>query len=756
VGTASSGVSGARASACATCGAGFFSSAEGSLSCAPCPAGFFSNALGATSPLNCSACAAGSYNPTPGQTLLGCIACPVGRASAVEGAVAAAACAPCLPGYAAPNAGATQCATCPTGTFSAAVGALACSECPPGRYNSVAGGASNSSCVACPDGTTTYGTGAILPIQCVAVPHACSPGEQLAAPGGATCVPLACDAPLTPALGALATSLSCAGCGAGTAGSPLGAGGCSPAGCAGMVCPGLLSLPLVNFSAGASGGARAAAAWAAAPPLLGGGGGGAAAGGAAPPSPSMSTAYAGGALVSALFLLALCLACTRACSAGAGTALLKRVDAFSLRPPRREGEPPTLRAAALGGVFTLMGVLTLTTYALYMVLEWRFNNTLVQRSLSTLGEGSAGALVGGAAWAAAPAGVGGASPLLLRVLVDGEPGKCDAPLSWAGVGLAKGGGAWALLSAPSVGGSGVAAHTFFCPACVLTPAAALTASFHYSCQSLLLEAAAGAPGEEGGGGSVGGGPAPRAVAAAPGALLASVAWTLTPLLSVVSNNITARAYVGYAFTGSALSAALAPLAAPSGGGGGLLAVAPAAASVQLSVALPLQTVYTQVTLTQRVPWTQLLANIVGLSGVVGFFGILYGQFEKRVPGGGAGPVSGAPPPREAGSGEGGGAAVFSMKNPMLVGDLPPRARPEESGGYARELAELRAELRGGFAALRQELDALRGGAHAPAIPPPPPPAAPLWYQESDGADVWYKSSAGDLAWELPADAALRL
>ena len=33
-------------------------------------------------------------------------------------------------------------------------------------------------------------------------------------------------------------------------------------------------------------------------------------------------------------------------------ALLKRVDAFSLRPPRCEGEPPTLRAAALGGVFT--------------------------------------------------------------------------------------------------------------------------------------------------------------------------------------------------------------------------------------------------------------------------------------------------------------------------------------------------------------------------------------------------------------------
>jgi hypothetical protein len=90
---------------------------------------------------------------------------------------------------------------------------------------------------------------------------------------------------------------------------------------------------------------------------------------------------------------------------------------------------------------------------------------------------------------------------------------------------------------------------------------------------------------------------------------------------------------------------------------------------------------------------------------------------------------------------------------MRAGDAPPRARPEEGGGgYAGEVAALRAELqalRGGeLAALRQEVDALRGGVRGA------PAAAPLWRRESDGADVWYKSSAGDTAWELPPGAAL--
>jgi hypothetical protein len=72
-----------------------------------------------------------------------------------------------------------------------------------------------------------------------------------------------------------------------------------------------------------------------------------------------------------------------------------------------------------------------------------------------------------------------------------------------------------------------------------------------------------------------------------------------------------------------------------------------------------------VTLTQRVPWTQLLANIVGLSGVLGFFGVLYGQFERRVGGGGGG---GRGPPS--------GAAARGKGAVLQGGALPPEGRDE--------------------------------------------------------------------------------
>ncbi len=639
----------------------------------------------------------------------------------------------------------------------------------------MAGGASNTSCVACPDGTTTFGTGAILPIQCVAAPHACAAGEQLTAPGASTCTPLVCDAPLAPSGGTLNASTSCVGCGAGSAGAPKGAG-CSAAGCAtGMVCPGLLSIPLVNFSAGVGGSSRAAAAWASAPPLLPPSGS-VGAPTTAPPSASMTTVYTGGALVCALTLLAFLLACTRACPA-TGASLLTRLDAFSLRPPLHDGEGPFQRPTPLGGVFTLMGVLTLCTYALYMILEWQLNNTLVQRSLSTLGDGWADTLLVGAAWVAAPAAP--SSPLVLRVLVDGEPGRCNAPLEWSGVGLAPGSSGWRLLSTPSVGGSGVAAHTFSCAGCVLTPAAALSVSLHYSCQSLLLEATAGAPAEDGSGGSTGGGPKPVAVSAVPGALLSTAAWTLTPLLSVVSNNITGRAFVGYSLTGSAVSSSFAQLAAPSGDAA-LLSVLPTTSVVRLSVALPLQPVYTQVSLSQRVPWTQLLANIVGLTGVVGFFGMLYGQFEKRLlvvsRGDTLQRTRGAADLERCETAPG----VFVDENPLYRSGVRPREARDvsHSRAFDGELAALQREMRqelrremealrsGELTALRQEVAALRGGGvcgsavqDSVAAPPSTTPLeqeAVLWFERREDDDVWFVSSAGEMSWVLPEGARLAL
>jgi hypothetical protein len=172
-----------------------------------------------------------------------------------------------------------------------------------------------------------------------------------------------CDPPLTPAGGTLAASSACAGCGVGTAGTlAAGGGGCSAAACdAESLCVGLLSVPLVNFSAA---GARSALLRAALPPLLAPRAAAAAAAAAAPPllSVSMSAVAAGMGLVGLLLLLALGVVRSRGgAAASLVTSCLKRVDAFSLRPPAAEGEGPRQRTAVLGGIFTLMGVLTLTT-----------------------------------------------------------------------------------------------------------------------------------------------------------------------------------------------------------------------------------------------------------------------------------------------------------------------------------------------------------------------------------------------------------
>jgi hypothetical protein len=67
-------------------------------------------------------------------------------------------------------------------------------------------------------------------------------------------------------------------------------------------------------------------------------------------------------------------------------------------------------------------------------------------------------------------------------------------------------------------------------------------------------------------------------------------------------------------------------APPPGAGGGLL-VKPLAASVNVSFALPQSTTFISVLLTPRVKLVQLLANILGLSSVLGVFGILFGFTE---------------------------------------------------------------------------------------------------------------------------------
>ena len=252
-------------------------------------------------------------------------------------------------------------------------------------------------------------------------------------------------------------------------------------------------------------------------------------------------------------------------------------------------------------------------------------------------------------------------------------------------------GTWALASTADCGGSGVSQHELTCIGCQLSSIASLTLTFHYSCQSLLLEAAGMAPYPVAP--SLQAAPAP-ATAAAGGALLSTLVWTLSPVLGVVWDNASATgsaSALGWQLAAQSLvpGLPLLPLAAASGA----LRVQPAAASVSLLVQFPLASTYASTLLTPRVPWTQLLSNIIGLSGVLSLFGMAFGYFELLAAktGGPAEEAEGAvhekPEVPVAAHGQGGAAFdKFLVTNPLRGTSDSPLASAASSDAEARACA----------------------------------------------------------------------
>ena len=244
-----------------------------------------------------------------------------------------------------------------------------------------------------------------------------------------------------------------------------------------------------------------------------------------------------------------------------------------------------------------------------------------------------------------------------------------------------------LLAPPgncSIGGgsAGLTQLTYGCLGCVLGAEASFSLQLHYSCQAVLLEAAA-VPAYPLGS---------RSLAAADGAVtvgsasaggrLAAVQWTLPTQLTLAIDNSTSTASAsrrGYAFIGSALTVARASEGSldATTSAASVTTLHPLAASVNLTILMPLSTTYTETLLTPRVPWTQLLANIVGLSGLLGGFGVLFGICESRL-------------------GVGKEAKMLKTANPLAC--VPP---PAQRGLDAHPLPQMRevgtAELEGGAA-----------------------------------------------------------
>ena len=378
------------------------------------------------------------------------------------------------------------------------------------------------------------------------------------------------------------------------------------------------------------------------------------------------------------------------------TRCVRWCDLYSMSHAVDERHSPTKRTTVLGGLFSLLAFSVIATYASYITVQWVEANTLTQRSLDTLTGGSwhsARALP----WRTHSAALGLPTPssLLLRITVDGEPSACGTPVAWAQAGLLS--GAWRLHSQAECGGSGVAQHTLICPACQLTADASITLHFHWSCQSYLLEAASVLP-YPAGDITYAAAP-PAATAGQPGALLSTLEWRLTPVLAVLWDNVTASATSPGLSLGGLLAATpstsakgwqladskvypgppLRPLPAAgssssSSNGSSALVLQPAAAAVALKITLPLSSTYATTLLTQRVAFTQLVNNVVGLSGVVSLFAMLFAVFEASMAmvcsrrGGQQQQLAKLTAAPGVGGGWGGGeAAVAMVDNPLRLG-----------------------------------------------------------------------------------------
>jgi hypothetical protein len=240
------------------------------------------------------------------------------------------------------------------------------------------------------------------------------------------------------------------------------------------------------------------------------------------------------------------------------------------------------------------------------------------------------------------------------------------------------------------------------------------------------------------------------------------------VLSVLWDNVTAaNSAIGWDVADSKLT--LAPFLTPPALNGSL-SIIPTASPITITFALSLSSTYSSTLLTQRVPITQLLANIVGLSGLLAFFGMAFGSFEgycarKK---GGVGTHKHLPLTSSISSGGDGGAsalggspmeeaAVFTVDNLMRVGSpaLSQRETGHAEGSLAGELQALRKVVEEGQAALWRKVGALEAAA-CPLEAPRAAVVAVVWQRHSDtSGDVWFTNSAGETAWELPSGAVLQ-
>jgi hypothetical protein len=372
-------------------------------------------------------------------------------------------------------------------------------------------------------------------------------------------------------------------------------------------------------------------------------------------------------------------------------ALLKRVDVFSLAHAVPPGSPVLNAPTPLGGACTLLSLLVFVCFATLLIVQYYYANVVVQSTLGTLlGEDP---FVPNLPWGTLPAGSplspAFSSGLQLRLLAPAGL-NCSVPAELRHLSSEP----WALASPSPPCGDGRTLLQLTCPACALSSASFLSFSLPYTCQSFFLELSA--VDAQGVAHTVAFPPA--ASAAKPTRLLATLAWEVQPLRTLLRDVVGGRSARGYQlFVASASST-------HSDDNSRVALIKPASAAVRLHITLAPQSTFSATTLLQRQGPVELLTSIVGLLGILSVFRVLFVAAE--------------------------GALAY---------------RSSAGGAAKRKLSTPDAAV--GQEAAFEQVNPLGGSGEAP---PSPAVAPSQWYRCSDETDTWFVAvEGGATAWTLP-------
>ena len=313
-----------------------------------------------------------------------------------------------------------------------------------------------------------------------------------------------------------------------------------------------------------------------------------------------------------LFLLATYV-CARHFAVTSVDAAFELFDAFSLSTipfplAAKPGIPLAFKNRSIGGIFSILGGITFLTITLVLVLQREADNVSRQESIVTLTDARRTAALELPVFSTSAASWD--SGIQVRLTASGDGDVCFSEMQWAATEASD----WNLTATPLCGerDGSVSQLVFNCPDCSkLLPTSSLSVTLPYSCQSLLIEAAA-----MDATGVVSSFTLPyKETLAAPGEIITNVSWSLSTLFSVVNSSVGSSSSTrGFTLTELSHTIVSQKLKRVDSG----LALNPLS-KVTVVIAFPLNTFYSLTMLSEKQSITALLASIVGLLGVINFF-----------------------------------------------------------------------------------------------------------------------------------------